>query len=163
LRGLPGFRHQYDQGRPRGGRETPAHQLGPACPTVEERPQGPGHQRSFPQVTKRGDSTMTTRTRAMKRSGFTLIELLLVIAIVAVLIGVLLPAVQAAREAARRIHCANNLKQLALAMHSYVVVNEVLPMGYVHKLCEVFPDAFCVSHGPFVALLPQLEQQPLYN
>jgi prepilin-type N-terminal cleavage/methylation domain-containing protein/prepilin-type processing-associated H-X9-DG protein len=98
-----------------------------------------------------------------KRLGFTLIELLAVIAIIAVLIALLLPAVQAAREAARRAHCANNLKQLALAMHNYANVNEALPMGYANQWCEVVADAMCISHGPFVALLPYIEQQPLFN
>jgi prepilin-type N-terminal cleavage/methylation domain-containing protein/prepilin-type processing-associated H-X9-DG protein len=97
------------------------------------------------------------------KSGFTLIELLVVIAVIGVLIGLLLPAVQMAREAARRAQCCNNLKQLALSLHNYVGIFGVLPAGYIAQPCEVFPDAMCVSHGSFVAMLPQLEQQPLYN
>jgi prepilin-type N-terminal cleavage/methylation domain-containing protein/prepilin-type processing-associated H-X9-DG protein len=105
---------------------------------------------------------MTIAVCLKKRSAFTLIELLVVIAIIAVLIGLLLPAVQAGREAARRIHCTNNLKQLALALQNYADVNGVLPMGVMASNCEYIPG-LCGSHGIFVAMLPQLEQQPLFN
>ena len=69
------------------------------------------------------------RHRHVSGRGFTLIELLVVIAMIAVLISLLLPAVQAAREAARRASCVNNLKQLGLALHNYISVNDTLPPG----------------------------------
>ena len=103
------------------------------------------------------------------RRGFTLVELLVVIAIIGILIALLLPAVQAAREAARRSHCTNNLKQLGLGLHNY------------HSPFNVFPPAgldygwgwACYGSEPaekrvknvngFVMLLPFIEQSPLHQ
>jgi prepilin-type N-terminal cleavage/methylation domain-containing protein/prepilin-type processing-associated H-X9-DG protein len=94
--------------------------------------------------------------------GFTLIELLVVIAIIAVLIALLLPAVQAAREAARRVQCVNNLKQLGLAVHNYESVNGVLPPQQV--LSFTGPTVTWKSQwGVTSRLLPFAEQGPLFN
>jgi prepilin-type N-terminal cleavage/methylation domain-containing protein/prepilin-type processing-associated H-X9-DG protein len=98
--------------------------------------------------------------------GFTLIELLVVIAIIAVLVGLLLPAVQAAREAARRGQCSNNLKQLALACHSYESTYTCLPMGRnLQRYIDTGGNfqAYSDGWGQFVALLAYTEDRPIYN
>src|SRR3982750_4328009 len=102
-----------------------------------------------------------------RRSGFTLIELLVVIAIIAVLIGLLLPAVQAAREAARRAQCVNNLKQIGLALHNYESSHESFPAGYQSWPGVGFRDGQTGDWGPgwgwLTTLLPFVEQGNLYN
>lgn len=94
--------------------------------------------------------------------GFTLIELLVVIAIIAILVALLLPAVQQAREAARRTQCKNHLKQLGLALHNYVDVNTVLPPGASVDL-SVTSTANNGSWGVHGRILPYLEQGSLYD
>jgi len=91
-----------------------------------------------------------------KSRGFTLVELLVVIAIIGILVGLLLPAVQAAREAARRMSCSNNLKQLGLALHSYHDLYRRLPPGGVYSRSLV-SDGWSVQ----ARLLPNLEQANL--
>src|SRR5262245_57958571 len=94
-----------------------------------------------------------------RRAAFTLIELLVVIAIIAVLIALLLPAVQAAREAARRIQCVNNLKQIGLALHNYESTNNVFPPGRINTY--VTGNGHC--WGAYSQLLPFFEQQSIFN
>lgn len=110
-------------------------------------------------------STVTCRKRTLlvisrsedmhmykKRDGFTLIELLVVIAIIGILVGLLLPAVQAAREAARRMSCSNNMRQIGLALHNYESSHKKLPFGWN-------------NHGTFwsAMILPQMEQNNIYD
>jgi prepilin-type N-terminal cleavage/methylation domain-containing protein len=98
-----------------------------------------------------------------QRRGFTLIELLVVIAIIAILIALLLPAVQQAREAARRTQCKNNLKQLGLALHNYHDVYGRFPSSAVwgvHWGNNIYGP---YHHTWLTALLPYVDQQPLYN
>lgn len=93
-----------------------------------------------------------------RRRGFTLIELLVVIAIIAVLIALLLPAVQQAREAARRSQCKNNLKQIGLAMHNYLESFQQFP---AMRQTGTIPAG--VHHGWGVKILPYVDQGPIYN
>lgn len=98
------------------------------------------------------------------RRGFTLIELLVVIAIIAILVALLLPAVQQAREAARRTQCKNNLKQIGLALHNYLDVNSGFPPSFVSDATTAGVDP--TNGGEWSAharLLPYLEQANLYN
>jgi prepilin-type N-terminal cleavage/methylation domain-containing protein/prepilin-type processing-associated H-X9-DG protein len=96
------------------------------------------------------------------RRGFTLIELLVVIAIIAVLIALLLPAVQAAREAARRMQCANNLKQLGIALHNYHDALDAFPPGWISRL-DPTGDNAGPGWGWATLALAFYEHSPLYG
>ncbi len=96
------------------------------------------------------------------RRAFTLVELLVVIAIIGVLVGLLLPAVQAAREAARRMQCANNLKQMALAVHNYESVHGAFPLTTTGP-SRTTPQLGNGFYSWMAMVLPQIEQAPLYN
>ncbi len=112
------------------------------------------------------------RKRVLRKPAFTLVELLVVIAIIGILIALLLPAVQAAREAARRSQCTNNLKQIGLGAHNYHDVNKSLPFicggtgagggfGVYNTWTPTSTNAF--RQSGFVGLLPYVEQQAVYD
>jgi len=103
-----------------------------------------------------------------RRGGFTLIELLVVIAIIAILIALLLPAVQQAREAARRSQCKNNLKQIGLALHNYHDAHGMFPYSVSHSAqctsgSAAISDRITLNHRGWLLLLPFIDQAPLYN
>jgi prepilin-type N-terminal cleavage/methylation domain-containing protein len=121
-------------------------------------------------ICKRSSKTV----KPTPRSGFTLIELLVVIAIIAILIALLLPAVQQAREAARRSQCKNNMKQMALALHNFEETykyvpawsREIAPADYPTNPPNQyagFGAGARVTYGPLFQILPYLDQAAIYN
>ncbi len=113
-------------------------------------------------------SLLTRAGRIARRSrwphrGFTLIELLVVIAIISVLIALLLPAVQSAREAARRAQCCNNLMQMGIAVQSYESSHEMLPPGVVNETGPVLDVAKGYGFGWMTQILPYFEMKNVYN
>src|SRR5215216_5571 len=101
------------------------------------------------------------RCGAVGRSGFTLIELLVVIAIIGVLVALLLPAIQAAREAARRSQCKNNLKQIGLALHNYESARGAFPPGFMCRATAVDGPGLGPGWGWAAHILPYLEESAL--
>lgn len=97
--------------------------------------------------------------------GFTLVELLVVIAIIGLLVALLLPAVQSAREAARRVHCANNLRQVALATHQFVEANRAFPPARLEPRLDAAGPFACGGRHPswFVRILPFVEQAAAFE
>ena len=104
---------------------------------------------------------MSTTVRSRCRCGFTLVELLVVIAIIGILIALLLPAVQAAREAARRSQCSNNLKQMGLALHNYHDTFRAFPLG--SRSNPALTPRNCYGTNWRTSILPFLEQQSLFD
>lgn len=101
--------------------------------------------------------------RSSRRAGFTLVELLVVIAIIGILVALLLPAVQQAREAARRLQCQNNLKQLGLALHTYHDAQKAFPPSIVFDPGQNPQDSDNFRPNWVINILPYIEQQALFD
>ena len=105
------------------------------------------------------DNPIISLSGCARRPAFTLVELLVVIAIIGILVALLLPAVQAARESARRTQCTNNLKQIGLAINNYATEDGSLPVGNPGPDTPGDPE----QHGLFTTILPYLEENTLYE
>lgn len=116
----------------------------------------------------RSRALVAVHRKSNRGSGFTLIELLVVIAVIAILVALLLPAVQQAREAARKTQCKNNLKQIGVALHNYHDVHNFLPPFFVNENRQGINHTRIAQLAPkranwLVMLLPYVDQAPLYD